>query len=459
MSLLKSAVIFLLVLAVGFDCHAQTTLPTSRFGDIRVSGDKNQASGFVMFLSDDTGWDPNADEIVKVMVGRGLLVAGIDTKVYLEQLSEDDEECHYLAGEFERLAQVVQQNIGMKRFFRPLLAGYRAGAALTYVVMAEGPQGIDGGLSVDFCPSVRIDRSICEEDQNFSEPRNEQGVVGLNPIKNLEKPWFVLTGMQGGKCASEAVETFARGMGKAQVFRSPPASGSNSWSSALRPVLELFAKLVSGPRTVSDVSTEDLPLVPIPAERKERDYFAIFISGDGGWASIDKEVGESLSDHGVSVVGVDALRYFWSRREPAAAGRDLERILNDYTQDWGKKRVALIGYSLGADVLPVMFNNLSKAAQDKVFKLVLLNPAQKADLKVHLTDWVGLEIGEEGIPLMPELKKIDPNKLYCLYGMDDDETICRSLPAGMGKTQGLGGSHHFDGDYQKVAELILSELK
>ncbi|MEE9877952.1 MAG: hypothetical protein PBU97_16320 [Stenotrophomonas maltophilia] len=42
----------------------------------------------------------------------------------------------------------------------------------------------------------------------------------------------------------------------------------------------------------------------------------MFVSGDGGWAGLDKDVASSLNEHGVAVVGIDSLRYFWSERTP-----------------------------------------------------------------------------------------------------------------------------------------------
>ena len=96
--------------------------------------------------------------------------------------------------------------------------------------------------------------------------------------------------------------------------------------------------------------------------------------------------------------------------------------------------------------------------QAKVIKVVLLNPSKSADLQVHLTDWVGLDNEQGKIPLLPELKKMGNTKIFCIYGMDDDETICKGLGPDVAKVIGLEGSHHFDGDYSKVADLILKEL-
>lgn len=56
-----------------------------------------------------------------------------------------------------------------------------------------------------------------------------------------------------------------------------------------------------------DVS--DLPLIELRAAQPT-DLLAIVISGDGGWRDLDKTMALALQRDGVSVVGIDSLRYF-----------------------------------------------------------------------------------------------------------------------------------------------------
>jgi len=63
--------------------------------------------------------------------------------------------------------------------------------------------------------------------------------------------------------------------------------------------------------------------------------------------------GGSLAANGIPVIGLDSLRYFWSARSPQGLGADLDRMIRYYLTQLGKQRVVLIGYSQGADVLPL----------------------------------------------------------------------------------------------------------
>jgi len=73
---------------------------------------------------------------------------------------------------------------------------------------------------------------------------------------------------------------------------------------------------------------KQLPLIEVPARANSaRPYFALIISGDGGWAKIDKSISEKLSAGGVPVVGLNALEYFWKKREPETLARDLISVI------------------------------------------------------------------------------------------------------------------------------------
>ena len=90
-----------------------------------------------------------------------------------------------------------------------------------------------------------------------------------------------------------------------------------------------------------------LPLVELPAVPRGR-LLAIIFSGDGGWRDIDKTIAQKLCSDGVSVIGWDSLRYFWSRKSPEQIANDLSQVIDTYTARWGASKVALIGYSFGA---------------------------------------------------------------------------------------------------------------
>jgi type IV secretory pathway VirJ component len=185
---------------------------------------------------------------------------------------------------------------------------------------------------------------------------------------------------------------------------------------------------------------------------------AVFWSGDGGWAELDKKISTRLADHGVPVVGVNSLNYFWTNRTPEQTAKDLERIIRHYAARWRKEKVILIGYSLGADILPFAIRRLNEALRSRVELIALLNPALQVDFEFHLSDWLGAR-SKTALPTMPEVMQLGNPRLLCIYGDQETDSLCPHLQADNFKKVALTGAHHFGGSYDQIAEIILSEMK
>ncbi len=212
---------------------------------------------------------------------------------------------------------------------------------------------------------------------------------------------------------------------------------------------------------------KDLPLIVAPAaggvlrraEGPNGDALAILVTGDGGWASIDRGVAGVLTDAGVPVVGFNMLTYLWTRRTPEEASADLTRLLRAYVAATGRHQLLLIGYSRGADVLPFMVAGLSPELRRDVRLVALLGPSHTVDFKFHVADWWTSTSHRSDLPVLPETTKLLGSvRLLCAYGADDGDTICPSLPADSAEIVRLAGSHHFDGAYAELGRLVLRAL-
>jgi type IV secretory pathway VirJ component len=210
--------------------------------------------------------------------------------------------------------------------------------------------------------------------------------------------------------------------------------------------------------TAASAATATLPLVEVPATHGTSDTLVVFVSGDGGWAGIDREISKVLGTEGMPVVGLNALQYFWTKRTPETASHDLATIIDRYLDKWHKSRVLLVGYSRGADVLPAMVSRLPADMQAKVRMIALLGPSQKVEFEFHVADWMRNASG--GILVKPEVDKLPSQRILCLYGEDDRDALCRDLT---GRPQievvALKGAHHFDGGYEKLGQIIIEHLK
>jgi type IV secretory pathway VirJ component len=200
-----------------------------------------------------------------------------------------------------------------------------------------------------------------------------------------------------------------------------------------------------------------LPIIEVPAAAGASDTLVVFVSGDGGWAAIDKGISKVFAANGMPVAGLDALKYFWSKRTPDEASRDLERIIDTYLVRWGKSRVVLAGYSRGADVLPAMISRLPAATRAKIRLIALLGPSPKVELEFHVADW--MRSSSKGLLVKPEVDRIAPLPILCLAGEDDRDSLCPQLRGAHIDVVILKGSHHFDGNYERLGRIVLDHLK
>jgi type IV secretory pathway VirJ component len=202
----------------------------------------------------------------------------------------------------------------------------------------------------------------------------------------------------------------------------------------------------------------DLPIAELPGVL-QGELLAVIWSGDGGWRDLDKQIGEHLSAAGVAVVGVDSLRYFWSAKPPAQVAHDLASIIETYGRLSQRPRVVLIGYSFGADILPLAYNRLPRTIKDRVDLISLLALSPFIDLEIHVTGWLTDGPHADSLPMAPELARLGSVRVQCFYGREETDTACTSPELAHAEIIATAGGHHFDGDYAALAARILAAAR
>jgi type IV secretory pathway VirJ component len=217
-----------------------------------------------------------------------------------------------------------------------------------------------------------------------------------------------------------------------------------------------------------------MPTAPAPAGHD--DVLAVFYSGDGGWRDLDQQLGKRLQAHGVPVLGISCLDYYWRLRSPEESARDLDALINTYATQWHKQKIWLIGFSFGADVLPTIVNRLSAQNRARITQVVLLSPSQDVNFEIEMEgyimvreNWLKTHLQEAKqwinpvphYPALPPLQALQ-NKppVVCYYGRDDgDDTVCNDPKRpGWMTVHVMPGDHHFDYDYDGLALRMIGEL-
>lgn len=185
------------------------------------------------------------------------------------------------------------------------------------------------------------------------------------------------------------------------------------------------------------------------------DYYAILLTGNGGWRKLVQSITQYLNQKNVSVVAINTKKYLLSRKRPIQICCDLETLIDRYNNKWKGKKVILIGYSMGAEILPFAVNCMDDHYKQKINDLILIGPGQKATFKVKLRDYYW-EVNR-GEDIYPELLKMNKVKTYVICD-DHRFSIGHKNLDGVVDHDFLGGGHHFGGDYNKLSSLVGKRL-
>jgi type IV secretory pathway VirJ component len=462
---------------------APTHLSHGRFKDLVVYPPAGNPSSFVLFLSGDEGWNSAADTMALQLAQQGAMVVGIDLKKFADELKADGGQCVFPDGDLENLSHFVQAYFHNATYLAPMLVGVSSGGAMAYAMLAQAPKDtFASALSLGFCPHLNLDKPLCKgSGLEFTRSAPGPG-ANLLPINNLGNPWVILQDDKSSACPVAVTRDFVSQVHGAALAVLPTLSPA--------PVNAAFAKLAAANSTRAmtppPAALGDLPIIEVPAQSTAAqpasaqptaaqsaaapsavapstaaqsaaapaDTFAIIMSGDGGWAGLDQDIAAALSAKGIPVVGLDSLRYYWTARTPQGVATDTDRMIRYYLAHFGKKRVLLVGYSQGADVLPFAVNRLPQATKAQVALTAILGMSEHALFEFHVSSWISDDAS--GPLTLPEVNRLTGMPVLCIYGEDEHDSLCPKLDPLKFKVVKLKGGHHFDGNYAGLANEILN---
>ncbi|OGD20983.1 MAG: hypothetical protein A2W03_07715 [Candidatus Aminicenantes bacterium RBG_16_63_16] len=365
---------------VSYGRAEERSLTFGRFGTVHLYYESPRPSRVVLFASGDGGRNLGVVDMARSLASLDALVVGVDIVHYLGELARSFEPCGFPAGDLEQLSQYVQRELDFPAYVPPVLVGYSSGATLVYAAMVQAPSNtFRAGLSLGFCPDLTLGKPLCRGSGLEWTIGAKPGSYVFQPSATLEVPWVVLQGAADQVCDPSSTESYVRRVRQAEIILLPKVGHGfavqRNWMPQFREAFSRIFRMEIPSPEIPVKSLSDLPLIEVPAKKTAGDLLAVHLTGDGGWGVTDKGLSAELAEQGIPVVALNSLKYFWNRRTPESASQDLARILSRYILAWGKARVMLVGYSLGADVLPFMYNRLPDDLRQRVVSVVLLGPA------------------------------------------------------------------------------------
>jgi len=464
----RTSAILLTVLVLFAACakaeNAPEKLSFGVFGEVLIYRDQDRNGGepgrTVLLLSEGA-WDARMDRAARTIADMDATVVGIDTARLIAPLRGRAEGCFYQAWEFEGLSKIVQKTLGFKGYHLPVLAGFGEGAAVAYATFAQAPkETFSGAITLGFSPRLAIGKPFCAANgYAFDNATGQTPGVLMKPVA---RPFGTLALLQGGKdeiFSPDQARTFAGAVPGARVVVLDGAGRDLTepglWRAAFLETLNAIAPAMApGGTGALPADASDLPLVEVPAATPGK-TLAVIVTGDGGWAGIDQQIGDILAAHGVSVIGFNSLKYFWNKREADEMARDLERTLTHYAAKWGAERFIVVGYSIGADVMPFMAGRMSAPTREKLALVAMLGPGTHTEFEFRLSNWLTEENRPEGHAMIPEMPKLAKTPVLLVCGSEEEGTLCQNYQAPNVQNLILPGGHHFNKEYDKIALAIL----
>lgn len=463
--------IALFVVASTAQASKESSFTYGSFGAVHLYGPTTAPKQVVIFVSGDGGWNEGVVDMAREIAALDILVAGVDIRTYLTSIETRKGSCSYPAGDFETLSQYLQRRLELAHYTPPILVGYSSGATLVYATLVQAPPNtFAGAMSMGFCPDLPLKKPLCKGSGLAWEAGPKGKGVSFLPASGLHQPWIAFQGLIDKVCEPTAVETYVKQVSGATAVMLPKVGhGFSVYRNWLPQFKEAITQLAAerpvgvardhpgAAATEASDELADLPLVEVPARMRSGDRFAVILTGDGGWAGIDRSIGDYLASKGIPVVGLNSLQYFWQKRTPEETAHDVDRIVRYYAAKWGMSKAILVGYSRGADVLPAVVARMRPETRARVDSVALLAPARTAEFEFHVSDWIAS--GDDGLAVKPEVEKLRGTRVLCIYGTDEGDSLCPTLAPAVATQVAMPGGHHFEGAYQPIADTILNGAK
>jgi type IV secretory pathway VirJ component len=433
------------------------SLKVPSFGKVYIFNRSKTPEIVIIMISGEADWKSKSQNF-----SENSLVVGVDLKQYYKTLKERTDDCYNVAADFVELATEVEKKYDFPDYKPPVLMGYSGGGIIVFGILAQARPGtFIGGISIGFNPRFELPKMLCQNN-GLSESVDIPGKRYLfQPDEKLGNLWVVIQNQLDKANNYAVVSDFVSKTKNAELVTIPKeVKGSTKrndlmteWKDAYSRLLEKYEK--DKPPIVNIDEVKNIPVVITNSKMEDKKApIALVVSGDGGWYSFEQLISDNMAKQGIPTIGLDSKKYFWKRRTPEETASDMDKVLNFYGKLWGRDKFVLIGYSLGAEIVPFIVNRLPEKTKSRIESVVLLSPATTTDFEIHISNMLGMGNRQNVYHPIDEIIKMQAIQTLIIFG-DGEKTQVPELLNGTSVTiKKIPGDHHYKFNLQLIMQTM-----
>lgn len=184
---------------------------------------------------------------------------------------------------------------------------------------------------------------------------------------------------------------------------------------------------------------------------------ALYLSGDMGFhAGLGPDIAERLNRRGISIVTGNSLHFFRTRRTPEETGAMIAEGLRRAIRLNPGAPLLLLGQSFGADVIAPSLPYVPTALRKRIAFVGLVVPGATREWRASPSEI--FSIGEPEENAVTAARRLSWTPLLCLYGREEQASLCPALGQNNATVIGLPGGHELNDDADAASAAILHAM-
>jgi type IV secretory pathway VirJ component len=132
----------------------------------------------------------------------------------------------------------------------------------------------------------------------------------------------------------------------------------------------------------------------------------------------------------------------------------MAKVLGYYSKKWERKRFILIGYSLGAEIVPFIVTRLPEEIRSKITASVLLSPEATTDFEIHISSMLGMRNRQNTYNVIDEINRLQTGNVLAIFGEDEKTQVPKQLTGKAVKIRFIPGDHHYKFDLPLIIKTM-----